>query len=206
LFEDYLMPLARDNSFTGSDQLVHFTQDWSTVHDMSEGAIEQTGDPLDVALMGDGFLTVETPAGPRYTRSGDLSVDAEGILVDLNGHPVLGSSGPIKFDDTDTDITIAGDGTVSSNNGDKGKLALAEFTDPQMLIREGDTYFSGPASTAPVTTRVMQGALERSNVSGVNELTAMIRVQRAYQSLASLMQKQDDLRSNAIQRLGDVRA
>jgi flagellar basal-body rod protein FlgF len=206
LFEDYLMPVARDNDFAGLDRQVHFTQDWSTVHDMSVGSIEQSGNPLDVALMGEGFLTVETPAGPRYTRAGALAIDASGVLVDLNGNPVLGSSGPIKFDDSDVDITIGSDGTVATNNGSKGQLAIAQFVDPQILVREGDNYFSGPASNAPVTTRVMQGALEKSNVSGVNELTTMIRVQRAYQSLASLMQKQDELRSGAIQRLGEVRA
>ena len=206
MFEDYLMPVARDNDFAGRDRLVHFTQDWSTVHDMSAGSIEQTGNPLDIALMGDGFLTVSTSAGERYTRAGALTIDATGILVDLNGNPVLGTSGPIKFDDSDVDITVGSDGTVATNNGSKGKLAIAQFSDPQILAREGDNYFSGPAGNAPVTTRVMQGAIERSNVSGVNELTTMIRVQRAYQSLASLMQRQDELRSTAIQRLGDVRA
>ena len=206
LFEDYLMPVARDNDFAGLDRNVHFTQDWTTVHDMSAGSIEQTGNPLDVALMGNGFLTIETPGGPRYTRSGALTIDSSGVLVDLNGNAVLGSSGQIKFDDSDIDITIGTDGSVSTNNGNKGKLAIAEFIDPQILAREGDNYFSGPAPDAPVTTRVMQGSIEKSNVSGVTELTNMIRVQRAYQSLASLMQKQDDLRSTAIQRLGDVRA
>ena len=206
LFEDYLMPVARDNDFAGLDRNVHFTQDWTTVHDMSAGSIEQTGSELDVALMGNGFLTVETPGGPRYTRSGALAIDASGVLVDLNGNSVLGSSGPIQFDDSDINITIGTDGTVASNNGSKGKLAIAEFTDPQILAREGDNYFSGPAPNAPVATRVMQGAIEKSNVSGVTELTTMIRVQRAYQSLASLMQKQDELRSGAIQRLGEVRA
>lgn len=206
LFEDYLMPVASDNDFAGLDQEVHYTQDWSTVHDMSAGSVEQTGNDLDVALMGSGFLTVQTPDGVRYTRSGALVMDAAGTLVDLNGNPVLGTSGPITFDDSDTDITIGQDGTVSTNNGNKGRIAIAEFSDPQVLSREGDNYFAGPAPDAPVATRLMQGAIERSNVSGVTELTTMIRVQRAYQSLASLMQRQDELRSTAIQRLGEVRA
>jgi flagellar basal-body rod protein FlgF len=206
MFEDFLMPVAKDNDFGGTDRNVHYTQDWSTVHDMSAGAIEQTGSELDVALMGDGFLTVQTADGPRYTRSGALAIDATGVLVDLNGNPVLGSSGPIKFDDSDVDVVIGQDGTVSTNNGTKGKLAIAEFVDPQILTREGDNYFGGPAPDAPVATRVMQGSIERSNVSGVTELTTMIRVQRAYQSLANLMQKQDELRSTAIQRLGEIRA
>jgi flagellar basal-body rod protein FlgF len=206
LFEDYLMPTASDNDFAGLDQDVHYTQDWTTVHDMTAGPVEQTGNELDVALMGNGFLTVQTDAGPRYTKSGALAIDATGTLVDLNGNPVLGTSGAIAFDDSDIDIVISQDGTVSTNNGNKGKLAIAEFVDPQILSRQGDNYFSGPAPDAPVATRLMQGAIERSNVSGVTELTTMIRVQRAYQSLASLMQRQHELRSTAIQRLGDVRA
>jgi flagellar basal-body rod protein FlgF len=205
MFEDYLMPKARDNDFGGFDRNVHFTQDWSTVHDMRAGAIEQTDNPLDVALMGDGFLSVETPDGVRYTRNGSLTLDATGLLVDLNGNPVMGQGGQIKFGEAETGITIAADGTISSSDGNKGKLALTEFADVQALVREGDNYFSGPGGNPAVATRVMQGAVERSNVSGVTEMTSMIRVQRAYQSLASLMQRQDELRSNAIQRLGEVR-
>ena len=206
MFEDFMMPVAKDNDFGGLDRSLHYTQDWSTVHDMSAGAIEQSGNPLDIALMGDGFLSVQTPDGPRYTRNGALQIDASGVLVDLNGNPVLSESGPVKFDDSDADITIASDGTISTSNGGKGKLALSEFVDPQILAREGDNYFSGPVGNTAVATKIMQGAIERSNVSGVTELTTMIRVQRAYQSLASLMQRQDELRTSAVQRLGEVRA
>jgi flagellar basal-body rod protein FlgF len=206
MFEDFLMPVASDNDFAGMDRDLHYTQDWSTVHDMTAGAIEQTGNPLDIALMGDGFLQVETPDGPRFTRSGALQIDASGTLVDLNGNPVLSEAGPVKFSDADTEITISPEGAISTNSGDKGRLSLTEFANVQSLAREGDNYFSGPGGVAAVDTRVMQGSIERSNVSGVTELTTMIRVQRAYQSLASMMQRQDDLRSSAIQRLGDVRA
>ena len=206
LFEDFLMPAVSDSDVAGLGEDVHYTHDWTTLHDMTAGPVEQTGNELDVALMGNGFLTVQTEAGPRYTRSGALAIDATGTLVDLNGNPVLGTSGAIRFDDNDIDIVIGQDGTVSTNNGNKGKLAIAEFVDPQILSRQGDNYFSGPAPDAPVATRLMQGAIERSNVSGVTELTTMIRVQRAYQSLASLMQRQHELRSTAIQRLGEVRA
>ena len=107
LFEDYVMPTASDNNFAGLDQDLHYTEDWSTIHDMTTGSIEQTGNPLDVALSGKGFLTVQTPAGQRYTRNGSLQIDASGTLVDLNGNPVLGESGPIKFDPSDTDIAIS---------------------------------------------------------------------------------------------------
>ncbi|MEO6014393.1 MAG: flagellar basal-body rod protein FlgF, partial [Devosia sp.] len=176
MFEDYMMPVAKDNDFGGMDRDLHYTQDWSTNHDMSAGPIEQTGNPLDVALMGNGFLSVQTPDGLRYTRNGALQMDASGTLVDLNGYPVLGESGPIKFADSDTDISIAADGTVSTNNGSKGKLSLTEFTDPQILARQGDNYFSGPTGDKATRTRIMQASIERSNVSGVTEMTTMIQV------------------------------
>jgi flagellar basal-body rod protein FlgF len=207
MFEDYLMPVATDTDMAGFDRLYHYTQDWATMDDLSPGAIEQTDNPLDVALMGDGFLSVETADGVRYTRSGALQIDASGTLVDLNGNAVLGDGGPIAFDDSDVDIAINADGTISSSNGVKGRLSITEFANPGFLVREGDSYFTAAEAGQPATgTRVLQGAIERSNVSGVAELTSMIRVQRAYQSLAGLMQKQDDLRASAIQRLGEVRA
>lgn len=204
LFSDYLMPVAKDNEYTGADRDLHYTEDWSTVHDMSSGAIEQTGNPLDLALEGDGFFSVQTPQGLRYMRNGALSINAQGALVDLNGNPVLGQNGPITFDSADTDITISADGNIATANGSKGKLAIVEFTDPQSLAREGDNYYSGPAGNAAVNTRVTQGAIERSNVSGVTTMAEMIRVERAYQTLANLMQRQDDLRNSALQKLGTV--
>lgn len=206
LFEDYMMPKARDNDFGGQDDKLHYTEDWSTVHDMTNGPIEATGNPLDVALDGKGFLSVQTATGERYTRDGAMTIDNKGTLVDLNGNAVLGQSGPITFDDSDTDITIGHDGTVSSNNGIKGKLKLSEFADPQVLAHAGQNYFSGPAGTPSAATSIVQGSLEKSNVSGVTTMADMIRVERAYQSLATLMQQQDDLRTSAVQRLGDVSA
>ena len=206
LFEDYLMPKAKDNDFAGSDSRLHYTEDWSTIHDMSTGSIEQTGNPLDIALSGEGFLSIQTDGGTRYSRNGSLQINSSGTLVDLAGNPVLGESGPIQFDDTDTDIAISSSGEISSSNGSKGKLAIVEFADPQALAREGNNYYSGPAGDAATKTSVVQGAIERSNVSGVSAMADMIRVERAYQTLANIMQRQDDMRNTAVQRLGDLNA
>ncbi len=206
LFEDYLMPVAKDQDFTAPDQQLHFTEDWSTVHDMSGGAITQTGNQLDVALEGKGFLAVQTPAGERYTRSGALQINAAGTLVNFDGYPVLSEGGPVQFAANETDITITDNGTINTNVGSKGKLKVVEFADPQVLAREGDNLYSGGNPVAATETRVVQGAIERSNVSAVAEMSNMIRVQRAYQTLATLMQRQDELRTTAVQRLGDINA
>jgi flagellar basal-body rod protein FlgF len=203
LFKQYDMPTAADNTFGGNQPLA-YTEDWATTHDMTTGPIEQTGNPLDVALGGQGFLTVSTPNGTRYTRAGSLAINTAGELVDLNGNTVLSDSGPVKFDSADTDITIAKDGTISTSQGTKGKLSVVEFVDPQSLTREGNNLWSG-GSPAPATNPdVLQGSIERSNVSGVNEMSQMIRVQRAYEQIANIMQQQDDLRTGAIQKLGSM--
>ena len=204
LFQDYLMPVAEDHDFAGADEDLHYTEDWSTIHDMSTGSIEQTGNPLDIALSGEGFLSIQTPAGTRYSKNGSLQIDSNGTLVDLAGNPVLGTSGPITFDSADTDIAINKDGTISTSQGTKGKLAVVEFTDPQVLAREGNNYYSGPAGNPATQTQVVQGSIERSNVSGVSAMADMIRVERAYQTLANIMQRQDDLRTTAVQKLGDM--
>lgn len=209
LFEQYLMPVARDKDFTYPDQPLHYVEDWTTIHDMSNGAVTLTGNPLDVALNGEGFLTVSTAAGERYTRSGALQINNEGILVDLDGNPVLADGGEVQFDESDTDITISPTGVISTSNGTKGRLQVVEFTSPEQLTRErNNLYAAMPDAVAAAATRttVTQGAIERSNVSGVSEMTEMIRVSRAYESIANTMQKQDDMRRTAIQRLGEANA
>jgi flagellar basal-body rod protein FlgF len=206
LFEDYVMPVARDQDFPTSDQPLHYVQDWATIHDLSGGAMVQTGSELDVGLNGDGFFAIQTPAGERWTKSGSFQIGANGQLVDLNGNPVLGQGGPIQFGPEETGILIASDGSISSSAGAKGSLRLVEFANPQELTREGNNLWAGGTPIAATNTRAMQGFVEKSNVSGVSEMAEMIRVTRAYESIASLTQRQDELRRNAIQRLGDTNA
>lgn len=206
LYEEFVMPVAEDNDFPLLDQQLSFTQDWATIHDFAPGAMVQTGNPLDVALSGDGFLAVQTPQGERWTKAGALQLNAEGTLVDLNGNPVMGDGGAITFDPTETDISIDSTGAISTNAGAKGRLRVVEFDSPQALARDGDNLFSGGDPRAAANTRVVQGAIEKSNVSGVAEMSEMIRVQRAYQSIAAMTQRQDDIRRTAIQKLGTLNA
>ena len=206
LFEEYINPVASDQDFMPGDQDLSFVQDWATMTNMQAGALVQTGSQLDVALQGEGFFAVQTPAGERWTRSGAFQINASGALVDLSGNLVMGEGGQITFDPTETDITVADDGTVMTANGTKGKLRIVEFDDPRVLTREGNNLYSGGEPLPAVETRAVQGAIERSNVSGVTEMAEMIRVNRSYQTLASIMQRHDELRSTAIRRLGDISA
>jgi len=206
LFEEYVMPVARDQDFPRADQPLSYVQDWATIHDLSGGAMVQTGSELDVGLNGDGFFAIQTPGGERFSKAGAFQLSANGTLVDASGNPVLGEGGPIQFGPDENGILIAADGSISSSAGSKGRLRLVEFDNPQALTREGDNLWGGGTPVAATNTRAMQGFIEKSNVSGVSEMAEMIKVTRAYESAANLAQKQDELRRTAIQRLGEANA
>ncbi|HEV3397369.1 MAG TPA: flagellar basal-body rod protein FlgF [Xanthobacteraceae bacterium] len=214
LFQEYLMPGARDGSFRVADSPVSFVRDRGTLIDLNQGPLQRTGNPLDVAINGDGFLVINTPQGERYTRNGSLEINAQGELVTSEGYQVLGDGGPIAFQAQDTGITINPEGTVSVKDGAnatiaiiRGQLRVVSFAQPQRLQKEGDSTFSAPADmpAAPSTTsRVVQGALEKSNVRPIIEMSHMIEVSRSYATIANLLQSQGDLHKSALQQLSDV--
>ena len=206
LFEEFKMPIAAHGDFSGDDRTLSYVQDWATIQDFSDGAMVQTDAPLDLAISGDGFFTVQTAAGERWTRGGAFQINNEGTLVDLSGNPVMGDGGQIQFGPEETDSRIGADGSISSTAGAKGRLRIVEFAEVQALVREGNNLMSGGTPIAATNSRVLQGFTEKSNVSGVAEMAEMIRVTRAYESIASLGQKQDDMRRDAIKRLGSVSA
>lgn len=206
LFGAYDGSKATAENMPWADQALAYTESWGTLHQLQQGGISQTGNPLDVALDGKGFLAVQTPNGERYTRDGALQINAQGFLVDTAGNQVLAEGGPIQFSPGETDITIAKDGSISTSAGAKGRLKVVEFANPQQLTRQGNNLFAGTGAQPATGTAVVQGAIERSNVSGVTEMAEMIRVTRAYETLSKIMQHQSDLSQTAIDKLGTVSA
>ncbi len=208
LFEQYLDPTARHEYFPGNDRRISFVIDRATVQDFSQGPLNRTEAPLDVALDGQGFFAVQTPNGERYTRGGNFHINAQGQLVNASGHPVLGQGGPITFEPNDTNITIASDGTISTPNGDRGKLRLVRFPNPGQLTKQGDSLWSAPAGVTPqvadATTRAVQGALEKSNVQAVIEINRMMEITRTYATVSNMQQRTDELRRKAIEKLAEV--
>ena len=214
LFEEYLNTPAHEDNFVGIDRRVSFVQDRGTFRDFKQGAVEETKNPLDVAVDGSAFLVVQTPAGERYTRDGGLHLNNQGQLVTVAGNPVLGTGGAITFQPTDHDINITPDGTVTVVEGNgrtdsiRGKLRLVSFADAQSLLKEGLNLFTANDGAAQADTKsvVRQGFIERSNVNAVSEISLMMEVTRAYTMVSSLLQQQHDLHKNAIQQLADVPA
>jgi flagellar basal-body rod protein FlgF len=214
LFEEFLTSGAHEDNFVGADRRVSYVQDRATFRDFSQGAADQTKNPLDVAIDGSGFLVVQTAAGERYTRDGGLQLNGQGQLVTVAGNPVLGASGPIIFQPTDHDINVAPDGTITVLEGTstadsiRGKLRLVSFADAQKLLKEGaNLYSAGEGAAQPDAKSVVrQGFIEKSNVSAVAEMSRMIEVTRAYTQISTLLQQQSDLHKTAIQQLAEVPA
>jgi flagellar basal-body rod protein FlgF len=215
LFEEYLRSPAREDNFVPSDRRVSFVQDRGTFHDFSAGPSEVTKNPLDVSIDGSAFLVVQTPAGERYTRDGSLQINNQGQLVTASGNPVMGSSGPIVFQPTDKEITIAADGNVTVIEGTnridsvRGKLRLVSFADAQKLEKEGGNLYSAGQGIAPqpdTASRVRQGVIEKSNVNSVHEMSRLIEITRTYTQISSMLQQQHDLHRTAIEKLADVPA
>ncbi len=218
LFEEYLAPTARENQFRSADRAVRFVQDRGIWHDMGSGAIQQTGNPLDIAIAGEGFLVAQAPGGggERYTRNGALQISANGQLVTNEGMPVMGENGPIQFQPGDRNVMISKDGRVSVNEGAsdrteslRGKLRLVRFARPQDLVKEGSSTFRAPGglNAEPVAQpSIQQAAIEKSNVNAVAEMTRLIEITRTYTQVASLLQQQSDMRRSAIQQLAEVPA
>jgi flagellar basal-body rod protein FlgF len=216
VFREYLMPVARANNFQTPDRRLSFVHDRATFLNLSQGAIQLTGNPLDVAIDGNAFLAIQTPRGERYTRNGALQINATGELVTSEGHQVLGDNGPIRFQSGDKGISISRDGTVSVQEGDnttidsaRGKIRLVAFAQPQLLEKDSSSSFTAPgqqAQPAPLTVGLTQGAIEKSNVHGVVEMTRLIDITRSYTNISTLLEKQGELRRTAIERLADVPA
>ncbi len=211
LFEEYLSSSARAG---GSSGRISFVRDRGLWHDMSQGAIEHTGNQLDVAIDGKGFLAVQTPRGERYTRNGALQVNATGQLVTSDGYQVLGDGGPITLQPTDSQVSISRDGTISVREGNsnvdsqRGKLKLVTIANAGDLHKDGSSTFNftGDGTPQPATssTGLIQGAVEKSNVRGVVEMSRMIEITRAYTQIAGLLQQQADQGQQAIDKLAEV--
>jgi flagellar basal-body rod protein FlgF len=216
VFQEYLAPSARDTAAVPADAQVHFVYDRTAFRNLGQGPIQQTGNPLDIAINGDAFLSVQTPGGERFTRDGALQINATGQLVTLDGAVVNGDNGPIVFQPNDRNISISADGRISALEGltntetQRGKLKLTTFAQPQQLQDQGANLLSAPAGAtgqpATAAVRVIQGAVEGSNVNGVEEMTRMIEINRTYSMIAGMLQSQQDARQSAIDKLADVPA
>lgn len=182
-----------------------FVQDVGLYRDLSPGSLNQTGNRLDLALEGDGYLTFRTAAGVRYGRAGHLELDAAGQLVDARGNPLLDEGGaPVTVPPGDRDLTIGEDGSIANRAGPLARIRPVTFANEQALRREGDGLHRTDQAPRPATARVVQGALEAANVSAVAEMTTLIETTRAFEGTQRLIETQHELDRRSIERLISV--
>jgi len=195
---------------TSMTEQVSLVQDRAMVRDMSEGPLSATQNPLDVAIRGKGFFVVDTLNGPHYTRAGRFQLNGNSQIVDDNGLPVLdGTNKPISLPAGTTDIRITADGSVFSNvnpTAPSGKINVVSFANERQMSEIGSGLFitDEKPQPAPKDTRVIQGAIEESNVKPVAEITNMIGVQRQYESIQKMLAAENDRSKKMIQTLGRV--
>jgi flagellar basal-body rod protein FlgG len=170
----------------------------TTYTDLQPGPLMRTGNPLDVAIEGEGYFAVQTPAGIRYTRNGAFSLNAEGILITREGFPVLGTQGVIRLPRSAT-LEIGEDGSLRIDGKVVDRLQIVQGT----MRKDTNGWLVGNA-TPVATPRLITGMLEGANVNIVREMVEMIEYLRAYETHQRAIQAQDETLGRAINEIARI--
>jgi flagellar basal-body rod protein FlgF len=202
LFSDWLDPQRGTDGSRGR-QPVAFVQDRATWREVAEGSLQQTGNPLDLAINGDGFFTVDTPRGPRLTRAGRFAPQTDGTVADGQGNALLDVTGQkLRLSPADLTLTVTANGELSSENGIIGRIGVVQPADLARLQAEGATTLKADTPTSPVAQpKIVQGALEDSNVQPIMEMTRMMDGMRSFQLTAQMLEQEGQRMQSAIDKL-----
>ena len=194
-----------------TSQAQSFWFQFNSYTDFTHGSLKNTGNDFDLALVGDGFFCVQKPDGVHYTRKGNFTLNAEGVLVTGNGFPVVGDGGEIEVKGSENPhrfkkFTVDEEGNVSVDGKQVGSLRIVKFPEPDKLIKMGDTLFKAAENSPPPVKaedfKVSQGFVELSNVDVVKMMTEMIEVLRGYESYQKVIQSADEASSRSINEVG----
>ena len=199
--EFYSLYIAPEADPTASTMPV-IEQRWT---DLSQGAVQVTGNPLDLAISGKGFFAVDGPNGPLYTRNGSFHLAGNGSLVTAEGYAVRNASGAALTLQSTRPIEIANDGTVQQDGNVIGQLAIVDFTSTAGLTKQGNNYFrvTGPAATAapPSGATVEQGRLETSNSGTADAAIRLVSIMRQFEMLQKAVALGADMSRQAIEQV-----
>lgn len=175
-----------------------------------QGPLQQTGNPFDLAIRGDGFFVVETESGEALTRDGHFSVSEDGFLVNGSNHYVQGMSGSINLpldEFSAGDISVNDSGEIYIDSQFMGQLKVVQVDDPSRLKKAGDNLFKAPSgyttAASPAST-VLQGQLEGSNVNPIVEMVQLIELQRQFESSQRAMSAIDSVMNKAANDISRV--
>ena len=191
----------------GGPRPVKFVGADGVARDFGQGGLRRTDSTFDLGIEGQGFFKVTTKAGDRFTRDGHFRTDNNGVITTQAGDPVADDGGgQITIDQTKPGaITISPDGIVSQGSERVGKIGVYKFDSLSALEKTGDNQYQNAANqqpTAATDAKVRQGMLESSNVNPIVQITKMIEVNRAYESVTQMMSAESDLSRSSVARLG----
>jgi flagellar basal-body rod protein FlgF/flagellar basal-body rod protein FlgG len=184
----------------GNAKGINYSFIGSVVPDMSDGTAIETGNPLNLAIMGEGFFKVQGEDGFFFTRQGSFRLDPDGVLITPTGHKVMGAGGPIILGTNE--ITVSKDGQISTANGSAGKMNLYRFDDMSQLERVKDGVFKavdGAEEKIVQNPAIMQGRIEGSNVNILQEMAQMVAGVRYFESYEKIMKNYSELAEKANQ-------
>lgn len=207
LFTNYLTKDVQDT--------LALPQDRSTMVNLAQGAPNQTKHYLDFALSGRGFFMVQTPQGVRYTRQSHYYRNSENVITTAQGYPLLSVEGvPLEMNEGDVDLLVSADGEVFGRyyDGDsqsaplrqelRGRIAVVDFADPHQLRKVAATLFTTEQQAVEATEcRIIQGAVEESNVNPIGEMTQMVDLQKRVDNDGALISKMYSMQSKAYEAL-----
>lgn len=173
----------------------------------SEGEMQQSGNPLDVALTGDAALVIQSPQGPRLSRDGSLTLDAQGTLIQSStGEPVLGDGNrSLAIPAKTKTVVISPQGDLTADGVKIGRIQMASLSPAVSPVKMGDNQYSVSSfQPASATATIRQGYLEASNVSIVKEMVSMISIMRAYETNQKMLQAEDDTTGKATNEVGKL--
>ena len=197
-----------DPSVSSGAQASYFIPTAQVVTNFEQGELHASSNPMDFALEGPGFFTVQLPNGDNaYTRGGEFQLNGKEQLVTSQGYPVLSGGAPVRFNPNSTEpITVSATGDISQGSQHLGKLDLVEFDHPDSLTMIGaDSFRSDNPASQPVpavATKVRQGFLESANSSPTTEMSGLVTAMRTFEADQKVMQMQSDRMSRVISTLG----
>jgi flagellar basal-body rod protein FlgG len=209
-FETIANNMANSNTNGFKKDIISFSEALETQSnsstDFSQGPVRFTGNEFDVALSSKGFFKIETPNGLRYTRDGAFSTNAQGVLITGSGDTVLGENGPITVEGGE--VYIGRDGQVVVNNESVDKILVVDFDEPQLLRKEGGSYYSYQGESKGISSvpdaEIQHKYLESSNVNATQEMVEMIETYRAFESVEKAIQSIDALTNEMVNDFGTV--
>ena len=186
---------------------VAYSKSGASTYSSSQAALTRTDNPLDIAIQGEGYFSISTPAGAAYTRDGRLTLSPAGVLVTTEGFPLLDAGGnAIQVNPASGAIQVASDGSISQSGSAVGTIGMFRLPPDGQLSRGPGTSFVSRQGALPIAdirkTSVVQGHIEGSNVDPIQEVAKLMTVSRTFEAVSSSIDQSERRMTDAIHVLG----